>query len=384
MTFILPGQVKRIETSRFGLFTFQIGAVPASLESLLLRVNDAQRRFRVSPLSQVANRLEKEVIVSSIFGTNSIEGGTLTEQETGEAIELDPATVKDTERRRAVNLKAAYDYALIQAANTGFQINSDYVCKIHALVTQDLPHEYNRPGLIRNNPAGITTHVGDAAHGGRYKPPQYEGDIRLLMEQLFLWHRELQSAGVPALIRAPLVHYYFECIHPFWDGNGRVGRVLEATILLHDGFRYAPFAQARYYFEHIDHYFTLFNTCRKLEETHQPDPNSAFLQFFLQGMVDSINHLHDRVNALVTLLVFESRLKRAHEEKTLNTRQYAIVSHILERGQPLPIAELRRLPWYQALYKKKTDKTRQRDMYQLKEGGWLVLDGKERLWAGFE
>lgn len=384
MTFSLPEQIKRLETARSGPFTFQIGAAATELESLFLRVKDAERRLRTSPLSQVANRLEKEVVVSSIFGTNSIEGGTLTEQETGEAIELDPATVNDNETRRAVNLKAAYDYALYQAADKTFRMDPDYACKVHALVTNDLPHEYNRPSLIRDNPAGITTHVGDATHGGRYKPPQYGGDVQLLMEQLFLWHRELQTADVPALIRAPLVHYYFEAIHPFWDGNGRVGRVLEATILLNDGFRYAPFTQARYYFEHIDQYFTLFNTCRQLEEKHQPDPNSPFLQFFLEGMLDSINQLHDRVNALVTLLVFESRLKRAHDEKTLNTRQYVIVSHILERGRPLPVTDMRKAPWYLALYEKKTDKTKQRDMSQLKESGWLLLDGNERLWASFD
>ncbi|WP_365303207.1 Fic family protein [uncultured Thiodictyon sp.] len=54
---------------------------------------------------------------------------------------------------------------------------------------------------------------------------------------------------VPVLIRAPLVHYYYEQIHPFWDGNGRVGRVIEASLLLGEGFRYAPFAQARYYLD---------------------------------------------------------------------------------------------------------------------------------------
>ena len=40
----------------------------------------------------------------------------------------------------------------------------------------------------------------------------------------------IMAHRVPALIQAPLVHYY-ELIHPFWDGNGRVGRVLEAALL---------------------------------------------------------------------------------------------------------------------------------------------------------
>lgn len=88
----------------------------AVLESLLLRVDDARKRFKSSPLSQVANRLEKEVVVSSIFGTNSIEGGTLSVEETEEALDLTPAQVQDIEQRRAINLKNAYELAQKAAA----------------------------------------------------------------------------------------------------------------------------------------------------------------------------------------------------------------------------------------------------------------------------
>ncbi|MGV8059766.1 MAG: hypothetical protein AB2L12_17365 [Smithellaceae bacterium] len=77
------------------------------------------------------------------------------------------------------------------------------------------PHKYNKPGLIRNNPKNIVTHVGDTAHGGHYKPPQYDGDIELLLNHQATWNNALATAEIPALIRAPLVHHYFELIHPF-------------------------------------------------------------------------------------------------------------------------------------------------------------------------
>ena len=62
------------------------------------RVEDAHRRFVASPLAQVANPLEREVIASSIYGTNTIEGGTLTEDETRSALNLDPAQGLDAVR----------------------------------------------------------------------------------------------------------------------------------------------------------------------------------------------------------------------------------------------------------------------------------------------
>ena len=72
----------RIETRRSGPFTFRLGVDGAALAPLYQRVLDAHERLNASPLSQVARQLEREVVASSIFGTNSIEGGTLTEEET--------------------------------------------------------------------------------------------------------------------------------------------------------------------------------------------------------------------------------------------------------------------------------------------------------------
>ncbi len=354
----------------------------AAVESLLLRINDAYQRLKGSPLSQVANRLEKEVVVSSIFGTNSIEGGTLSVEETEEALDLTPEQVQDIEQRRAINLKNAYELAQDAANLPGWQLSVDFIRQVHAAVTDQLPHEYNQPGRLRDNPKGIATQVGNKEHGGSYKPPQYGRDVERLLNHLVEWNQQLVDQGLPVFIRAPLVHFYYELIHPFWDGNGRVGRVLEATLLQAEGFKYAPFAQARYYLENIHHYFTLFNTCRKQAEKKIDAPNTEFVVFFLEGMLKSINCLHDRVNALITLVLFENEIKRLHEGKEINARQYAIVSQIMAAGKPMLLKELRRAPWYQGLYIKLTDKTKQRDLKRLRELGIVIQDDANQIWPG--
>jgi len=336
-----------------------------------------------SPLSHVANRLEQEVLVSSIFSTNTIEGGTLTEEETRDALDLDPAQVQAEEQRRAMNIRTAYDIAQRAAQGPHWRLSVDFIKQIHAAVTDGISHKYNQPGRIRNNPKNIITYVGNAAHGGRYKPPQYEGDIELILDHLAKWHDELADTDVPALIRAPLAHYYFELIHPFWDGNGRVGRVLEATVLHSAGFRYAPFAMARYYMERIDQYFSLFNLCRKQADKKAAGPNTPFVLFHLEGMLAGINRLHDRVNAMVRLLLFESQITHLRDTKAINLRQYAILTQVMERVKPLSIDELRRAPWYEALYAKLGDKTKQRDLRTLREQGLLSVDEKGLVWPGF-
>jgi len=378
----LSGLTRRVETDRFGPFIFQAGIESRQIELLLQRVEDAHDRFVASPLAQVANQLEREVVVSSVFGTNTIEGGTLSEDETARALALDPAQVKEVEQRRAVNIKAAYDLSQRAARAPGWTLNREFILEAHRLITQDIPHPDNRPGMIRDGPKSRITYVGDEAHGGRYKPPQYGQDVQQLLDALVDWHGALEQAGLPALIRAPLVHLYYEQIHPFWDGNGRVGRVIEATLLQAAGYRYAPFALARHYLANIDPYFTLFNTCRKAADKNHPAPNQAFVELHLEGMRQTINDLHDRVNRIVAMLLYESTIRRALDDKRINVRQYTIASQLLDRG-PQPLDELRKAPWYASLYLKLNPKTRQRDLHRLREMQLLYLDAENRLWPGF-
>jgi Fic family protein len=372
-----------VETSRFGPFTFQVGVDAHAVETTYLRVSDAHQRLRGSPLSQVASQLEREVVATSVFGTNSIEGGTLSEEETRQALDLDPAIVEGIERRRVLNIKATYDLARNAVTAPDWRLDLPFVLALHATITDGIPDDRNRPGALRDNSKTVLTHVGNLSHGGRYKPPQCGRDVRLLLDSLLRWHQELNELKIPALIRAPLVHYYYELIHPFWDGNGRVGRVIEASLLLQDGFRYAPFAQARYYLDHIDHYFTLFNACRKARDKGAAYPNTEFVLFFMKGMLVSLNNLHDRVNKLVHVLLFENETKRCHDERKINARQYAIVSQILAAGGPTPLTDLRRAPWYTMMYSHLTDKTRKRDLQRLRECGLIVLDKKNQVWPGF-
>ena len=130
----------RVETDRFGIFTFQVGIEREGLAVPLQRVEDAHELFIKTPLNQVASRLEKEVVVSSVFGTNTIEGGKLTEVETATALNIDPALIKEVEQRRAVNIKAAYDLSQKVAAKSDWSLNIDFILDLHRLITQDIPH----------------------------------------------------------------------------------------------------------------------------------------------------------------------------------------------------------------------------------------------------
>lgn len=381
----------RVETHRSGIFVFQAGVDLQRVQPLMDRVEDAHRRFSSVPgLRDVALQLEREVVVSSVFGTNTIEGGTLSEQETADAIELTPEQAKDEHQRRVVNLKNAYDkaeaFAKLLLDNPKFNpdgkgvrvaLREDLIRDLHWRVTDGLTHPNNVPGEYRNNQKGQLTKVGDSAHGGVYTPPKNRDDIQMVMGAFVNWINSDAVLALPPLLRAPLTHYFFERIHPFWDGNGRVGRVLEAIVLKCAGYKYAHFALSRYYLEHLDEYFTVFNLARKAEESGDPHPNTVFVEFFLRGMLEVLNRLHDRANRIIGLILYRARLQDLLARKEINVRQFTIVSTLLATGPVHDLASVQGELWYQALYKKLTPKTRSRDLKGLEAMEFIRLDDKK-------
>lgn len=367
----------RVETHRSGIFKLQAGLNTAALQPLIDRIEDAHRRFSSVPiLPDVANRLEREVVVQSVYGTNTIEAGTLTEEETA-AVLANPRQAKGEKNLRVVNIKRAYEFAEQYGRHwtdnvkpKGYPqlvLEETMFTNLHKEITQGLTHPDNVPGQYRDNPKERRTQVGDLEHGGVYVPPKCLDDIKLLMQKFVEWANSDPIYNLPPLLRAPLVHYYFERIHPFWDGNGRVGRVVEAMILKAADYRYAPFALSRYYLEHIDRYFTVFNLARKAEEKDDAYPNQVFVEFFLEGMLEVLHRLHDRVNQMIAVLLYESVLRSLHDKGEINDRQYTIVSNLLTKGRTHLLAEVQTQPWYTSLYRKLTIKTRSRDLKGLRE-----------------
>lgn len=361
------------------------------IATLLQRVEDAHARFsRVPILPDIATQLDQEVVVSSVYGTNAIEGGTLSEEETAEVIETGNAT--EEKERRVINLREAYDLADRYAARclepesdnvrSGSVILADIMLTdLHHLITEGLSHPTNIPGQYRDDDKSRQTFVGDSNHGGRYRPPKSRGDIEILVDGFIHWINDEEILALSPLIRAPLAHLYFELIHPFADGNGRVGRVIEALIVKCAGFKYAHWALAKYYLENIDEYFSVFNIARKDAEKKRSFPNTVFVTFFLAGLLSVLNKLHDRVNWLTGIILYEHQVHSRHQARAINDRQFTIISTLRRLGGVTThsLKEVQSFPWYQALYKKLTARTRERDLNKLVEQGLISITEDRQL-----
>lgn len=381
----------RVETYRSGPMVFQIGLDLEALEHFRVLAEHAYARFASMPrIPALTEDFEHFVMVSAIHSTDTIEGGDLTAEQTSSVLEADPATAQKEAEKRIVNLRTAYRLAEDHVAGlsdtqgrqapagqkegSAFELEEMIIRDLHGAITANLSHKDNVPGQYRNNPKNRMTKVGSPEHGGIYTPPKCLDDIKLLMEAFITWANSGPIISLHPFYRAPLIHYFFERIHPFWDGNGRVGRVLEAIVLQAAGFRYVPYALCRYYLDNIHAYFTLFNTCR-LSEKKQSGPNTGFVRFHLAAAINTINCLQDRANQAVAAFLFDSHIHfLSTQKKGLNHRQCVILDWLLRDPDLGVNGKMGSQPWYNAIYRKLTARTKMRDIKKLEYLGLIRRD----------
>ena len=158
------------------------------------------------------------------------------------------------------------------------------------------------PG-IRTRPGTI---VGNRATGEVvYTPPQDHDQIVELLERLLVFFNEAADGGFDALVRMSLMHYQFEKIHPFYDGNGRAGRILNLLYLVQHGLLDLPILYlSRYIVRGKSAYLALFRT-------EQADDNwEAWLKYMLHGVELTSTETIETIHRLRDLMAdYQERIK---------------------------------------------------------------------------
>ena len=371
----------RVMTYKSGVFTFGLKLDLIASQAMIDRINDAQIRFNKMPmLPQIIDKIQEKVLVSSIYSTNTIEGGEFSQAETEQILKTDPKLIQKSEEKRLTNLKQAIDWVKQHSSpqlnfHLGQKISLPDILTLHGLVSQQIDETNNPPQQFRNNQPSQKTLVGNAAHGGSYRPPKCLADIEYLMSAWLEWLNSPTLLRQSALIRASLAHYYFEIIHPFWDGNGRTGRLLEMLILEQAGYRFSSSAIWQHYQENIHQYFSLFNHCRKLADKKDNVAYQDFIHFMLEGMLNTINNLHDQGNDLIKFLLYKNALNEARNNKILSERQFQLIelymNLLANHAIPLSPSELYKKPIIQTLFYGKTERTYFRDIEKIVKTGFL-------------
>lgn len=157
------------------------------------------------------------------YNTNAIEGSTLTLKEVKDILEKN----KWPENKPKEDIAEAYGVkeAIAFIKNTEEHISLELMKNLHFIVFKN-----SKPfaGRLREKgiEVGVTDSYGNIVHRGA---PSTQ--VVILLKELVLWYAKYKRKYHP-IILAAIVHNQFENIHPFQDGNGRVGRILMNNILL--------------------------------------------------------------------------------------------------------------------------------------------------------
>jgi Fic family protein len=156
----------------------------------------------------------------------------------------------------------------------GFPLSVRLIREIHAELLSHGRGSDKEPGELRRTQNWIGgTRPGNALFVP--PPPSAVSDCLSHLEKFL--HAE--GDGIPVLVRAALAHVQFESIHPFLDGNGRIGRLLITFLLCHEALLREPLLYLSLYFkERREEYYRLLETVR-----HEGDWE-AWVAFFLEGI----------------------------------------------------------------------------------------------------
>jgi Fic family protein len=212
--------------------------------------------------------LQEAVLSSRIEGTET-QTLELLLNEVGEATTGDPA-----DRQEVENYIRALEYGC--ARLNDLPLSRRLVCEIHAKLLDGVRGKTKTPGEFRRSQNWI---------GGRnptdavYVPPPVE-HMQTALDQ---WEKFLNDPGrVPVLVQCALMHAQFESIHPFLDGNGRMGRLLITLLLMERGRLPQPLLYLSAYIEvHKEAYYD------RLQSVRTEGAWKEWLLYFLDGVTEA-------------------------------------------------------------------------------------------------
>jgi len=282
--------------------------------------------------SQLSTNLQRQSLLKSSLFSARIEGNNLSVQSIDELRKVDP---KSIERIEVENILQALSFL---NSSQKKDIDSDFLLSLHKIVMENIS---NVAGKFRKEPSAIFNKDGFPV----YIPPP-PSQVNVLVERLIEYINLNNKENV--LIKACLAHLSFEKIHPFLDGNGRVGRLLFQAILIRKG-----------YF--LTKYFSLEEILNERKEEYYLylDKNDAvsFIEFILELILIQFQKTLDVVKE-----------KKVSPEDLLLPR----------RGEILEIIKDHRiitLDFLKRRFQKINARTLRYDLKQLEKQGFIVKLG---------
>ena len=196
---------------------------------------------------------------------------------------------------------------------TGLPISVRLLCEAHRLLLDGARGAGKQPGELRRSQNWIGgTRPGNAA----FVPPPPDR-IADLLSDLERFVHDASAVAIAPLVKIALVHAQFETIHPFLDGNGRIGRLLNAALLEHWGLLPEPLMYLSCYLkQHQSEYY------RRLSIIRTEGDWESWVTFFLDGVAAAALDAERSITAIASLVASDRH--RLLESPRASTASYRL------------------------------------------------------------
>jgi len=238
--------------------------------------------------------VRREAVLSSRIEGTQATLGELLASEAGAAVKRSPADL-----REVANYVVALEYAVERLGSLPLSLR--LVRELHERLMRGVRGDVAAPGDFRRTQNWIAPAGGTLADATFVPPPPDH-----LRDCLRAWESFLHDDTLPPLVHAALAHSQFEAIHPFLDGNGRVGRLLITLLLIERRVLPSPLLCLSAFFEanRQEYYARLLAVTQKGEW-------EEWLAYFLAGVAQQAEDAIDRIRRIDDLLsTFRTRLTK--------------------------------------------------------------------------
>lgn len=176
--------------------------------------------------------------------------------------------------------------------------------------------------IIENNEAGFRTQAGTTLVNSKneviYTPPQTSSEVLNLMADLESFINDDTLADYDSLVKMALIHHQFESIHPFYDGNGRTGRIINILYLTKQGVLSSPILYlSRYINENKNDYYRLLQDVRDSGEWEE------WLVYIIRGLEETAKKTSNIIRELIILMkeykfLIKEKLPKIYSHELIN------------------------------------------------------------------
>ena len=289
---------------------FETASLLGEANRELGRLDGLGHKFE-NPYLMLSPYLKKEAVSSTrIEGTRSSLSEILKYESES------PNETRSPDIQDVFNYVKAMDHG-VNSINENADINLDLILTLHKTLLVKTRGEDKEPGKIRTRQNWIGSPTSDY-HNASFVPPEPSA-VPSLMQNLLEYMSS--DSKLPTLVSASLIHYQFETIHPFRDGNGRLGRILIPLYLMKKKTMSLPLLYMSPYFEKNDKVYRGL-----LLDVNQNGNYSDWIKFFLKGVISQ-----SQVTYLKMMNLFKYRADCEEKVNQIgNSNSLIILKHLFE------------------------------------------------------